>query len=143
MGLPPLPGPGRYPMPLNEPGFYLLLLLLGTFGLILFLLHRLYPGRQRALDGFFEAASVDLAFLIVGLGILLALVGVDGHGNRTDLALYHVIVSGYWFSFSIPVVTVGISVEDRSRGTVQWKLPSLLAAGALFAVLFGYYFAIA
>lgn len=141
MGLPPWPGPGRYPMPLNDPGFFLLLLLLGTFATILVLLYRLYPGRQRALDGFFEAASIDLGFLIFGLALLLLLSGVDGHGNRTDLALYQVIVKGYWFTFSIPVVTVGTSVQDRSRGTVRWKLPSLLASGALFGGLFAFYFA--
>lgn len=143
MGLPPWPGPGRYALSLNQPGFYLLVLLLGTFGLILFLLDRIYPGRKRALDGFFEAASIDLAFLIVGFALVLLLAVVDAHGNRTAYALYRVVLNGYWYTFSIPVVTVGTSVEDRSRGTVRWKVPSLAASMVLFAILFAYYWSAA
>jgi hypothetical protein len=143
MGWPPFPGPGHYPLTLATPGFALLLLLLGTFGTILFLLHRIYPGRQRALDGFFEAASIDLGFLIFGFVLVVALVASDAHANRTSVALYRTVLDGYWYTFSIPVVTVATSVEDRSRGSVRWKVPSLLASALLFGALFAFYFATA
>ena len=143
MGLPPFPGHGRFALTLNTPGFAILLLLLGTFAVILFLLHRIYPGRQRALDGYFEAASIDLAFLLFGFVLVVALVVSNAHGNRTSVALYRVIIEGYWYTFSIPVVTVATSVEDRSRGSVRWKLPSLLASGLLFVGLFAFYYATA
>jgi hypothetical protein len=143
MAFPPFPGPGHYALRLNAPGFYLLLLLLLTFAAILFLLHRNYPGRRRAVEGFFDAAAIDMAFLLAGLTIVLALVIGDPHANRTSFALYNVVISGYWFTFSIPIVTVGASVEDRSRGSIAWKLPSLLAAGLLFLALFTYYYVIA
>jgi hypothetical protein len=143
VAFPPFPGPGHYALRLNEPGFYLLLLLLLTFASILFLLHRRYPGRRRAVEGFFDAAAIDLAFLLVGLGLVLALVLGDPQGNRTSVALYNVVISGYWFTFSIPLVTVGVSVEDRSRGSIAWKLPSLLAAVGLFLALFAYYYTVA
>ncbi|HTT26587.1 MAG TPA: hypothetical protein VMH90_06490 [Thermoplasmata archaeon] len=141
--LPPFPGPGHYALHLNAPGFYLLLLLLLTFAGILFLLHRNYPGRRRAVEGFFDAAAIDMAFLLAGLALVLALVVLDPRANRTSLALYNVVIDGYWFTFSIPIVTVGTSVEDRSRGSIAWKLPSLAASGALFLGLFAYYYTIA
>lgn len=140
MALPPWPGSGPYALTLDAPGLYLLGLLLLTFATILVLLHRLYPGRQRAVDGFFEAASIDLAFLIVGLALVLALALSDPHGNRTSVALYRVVTLGYWYTFSIPVVTIGTSIEDRTRGAIAWKLPSLLASGALFGALFVFYY---
>ena len=59
MALPPFPGTGHYILGLNAPGFYLLLLLLLTFTTILFLLHRKYPGRRRAVEGFYDAAAID------------------------------------------------------------------------------------
>jgi hypothetical protein len=143
VSFPPFPGSGPFRLALNAPGFYLLLLLLLTFAAILYLLHRSYPGRRRAVEGFFDAAAIDMAFLVAGLVLVLALVIGDPRGNRTSLALYEVVISGYWFTFSIPIVTVGASVEDRSRGSIPWKIPSLIAAGLLFIGLFSYYYVIA
>jgi hypothetical protein len=143
MAFPPFPGAGHFALRLNQPGFYLLILLLGTFIAILFLLHRTYPGRRRAVEGFFDAAAIDLAFLLAGLILVLALVVADPHANRTSLALYNVVIGGYWFTFSIPIVTVGASVEDRSRGSIAWKLPSFLAAAVLFLGLFAFYYTVA
>ncbi len=134
------PGPGRYALSLDTPGFYLLLLLLGTFGLMLILLRRAYPGRKRGIEGFFEVASIDLGFLVSGLVLVVALVLAEPHANRTGLALYEVVIGGYWFSFSIPIVTVGTSVHRRSRGGVPWMVPSLAVAAALFVGLFAFYF---
>lgn len=134
------PGPGRYPLALASPGFYLLLALLATFGLMLFLLHRQHPGRRRGIEGYFEAASIDLAFLLVGLGLVLALAFRDPHGNRTASALFSVVIGGYWYTFAIPVVTVGASIHKRTRGGVPWLVPSLVVAVGLFFALFAYYF---
>jgi hypothetical protein len=140
VGWPPSPGTGPYPLPLAAPAFYVLVLLLAAFLAMLWFLHRFYPQRKRALQGFFEAAGIDLAFLILGVVVVVGVAAHDPSGNRTSRALYDVVLSGYWLTFSIPVVTVGSSVEARSRGSAAWMLPSLLACGVLFLVLFGYYF---
>lgn len=141
MGLPAFPGPGKYSLALDTPGFLLLVVVLFLFGGMLFLLHRQYPGRKRGLEGYFEAAGIDLAFLVSGFVVAVALALHDPFGNRTSRAIFEVVVGGYWFSFSIPVVTVGSSVEGRSRGKIPWRIPSVLVAVAMFGVLFAYYFA--
>ena len=142
MGWPPSPGPGPYPLPLNVPAFYVLVLLLGSFIAMLWVLQDRYPHRKRALEGFFEAAGVDLAFLVASVVLVLAVSLHDpSGGNRTSRALYLVVLSGYWLTFSIPVVTVGSSVEGRSRGSAAWLVPSVIVCGILFFLLFGYYFA--
>jgi hypothetical protein len=128
-------------MPLATPGFYLLTLLLLTFAGMLWILRYRHPGRRRGLEGFFEGATVDLGFLIFGFALVVALVILDAPGNRTALALYEVVVGGYWFTFSIPIVTVSSSIHQRSRGGIPWLIPSLLVATALFAGLFGFYYA--
>jgi hypothetical protein len=140
MGLPAFPGPGGYVISLDTPGFFVLVTLLFLFGGMLVLLHRRYPGRKRGLEGYFEAAGIDLAFLVSGCAVAVLLALHDPSGNRTSRALYDVIVGGYWFSFSIPVVTVGSSVEGRSRGKIPWRIPSVLVAVGMFGVLFAYYF---
>lgn len=142
MAFPPWPGPGHHPLTFATPGFYLLILLLFTFGAMLWLLNHHHPGRKRGLDGFLQAAAIDLAFLAFGLVLVMALVLGDSPGNRTAAALYEVVVGGYWFTFSIPIVTVGTSIEERSRGSIGWRLPSILVSGGLFGVLFVYYYAI-
>ncbi|MCI4325251.1 MAG: hypothetical protein L3K00_05150 [Thermoplasmata archaeon] len=140
MGWPPSPGTGPYPVNLNVPAFYVLVGLLGLFVLLLWWVHEQYPGRKRILEGFFEAAGIDLAFLAFGVVLVVALASHDPSGNRTSVALYHVVLSGYWLTFSIPVVTIGSSVESRSRGVAAWMIPSLAACALLFLLLFGYYF---
>jgi hypothetical protein len=135
-----MPGPGRYALPLATPGFYLLLALLATFGLMLLLLRHQHPRRRRGVEGYFEAASIDLGFLLSGLLLVVSLSTGDPHGNRTSEALYNVVIGGYWFTFSIPIVTVGASIHKRTRGGVPWLLPSVVAAVALFFVLFAYDF---
>ncbi len=135
-----LPGPGRYALPLDTPGFFLLLLLLATFGLMLVLLHQQRRARRRGLEGYFEAASIDLAFLLSGLGLVVALALVDPFGNRTARGLYDVVIGGYWFTFSIPIVTVGASIHKRSRGGIPWLVPSVTVAAGLFFGLFAFYF---
>jgi glycerol uptake facilitator-like aquaporin len=140
VGWPPSPGSGPYPLPLNTPGFYVLVLLLAAFVGMLWVLQHYYPARKRALQGFFEAAGIDLAFLVLGVLVVVGVAAHDPSGNRTSRALYDVVLSGYWLTFSIPVVTVGSSVEARSRGSAAWMIPSLAACGVLFLILFGYYF---
>jgi glycerol uptake facilitator-like aquaporin len=140
VGWPASPGSGPYPLPLNVPAFYVLVLLLGAFVAMLWVLHHYYPYRKRALQGFFDAAGIDLAFLVLGVVVVVGVAAHDPSGNRTSRALYDVVLSGYWLTFSIPLVTVGSSVEARSRGSAAWMIPSVLACGVLFLLLFGYYF---
>jgi hypothetical protein len=141
MAWPASPGPGSYVLTLATPAFYVLAGTLFLFTLMLWVLHRQYPGRKRGLEGYFEAAGVDLAFLSFGLALVAVLAWKDPHGNRTAFALYRVVLSGYWLTFAIPVVTVGSSVDSRSRGAIPWRLPSILVAAGMFAVFFAYFFA--
>ena len=141
MGLPAAPGPGSFDLPLATPSFYVLVGLLFVFVAMLWALRRMYPGRKRGLEGYFEAAGIDLAFLIVGVSVVAALAIHDPHGNRTSFALYRVVLGGLWLTFAIPVVTVGSSVQSRSRGKIPWLVPAVIVAVAMFGVLFAYYFA--
>jgi hypothetical protein len=140
MGWPASPGDGPYPVSLDVGAFFLLVALLALFVVLLWWVHQQYPRRKRVLEGFFEAAGVDLAFLAFGVVLVVGLAVHDPSGNRTSAALYRVVVSGYWLTFAIPVVTVGSSVESRSRGAAAWLIPSLIACGVLFFVLFGYFY---
>ncbi len=140
MTWPPPPGPGVYPLPLDTAPFYVLVAVFGLFLLMLAYLLRSHPRAQRGLDGFLEAASVDITFLGFSLALLVGLVWHDPEGNRTAYALYSVILRGYWLALSIPIVTVGSSVHNRSRGAIPWLVPSVAIAGALFVVFFGIYF---
>jgi hypothetical protein len=141
MGWPADPGRGAYGLPLDTTAFYVLAASLFVFIGMLWILHVRYPGRKRGLEGYVEAAGITLVFLSSGLALVVALAMHDPHGNRTSFALYQVVLSGYWFSFAIPVVTVGSSVESRSRGRIPWLVPSMCVALAMFGVLFAYYFA--
>jgi hypothetical protein len=140
MGWPPSPGKGPNALSLAVPAFYVLVALLALFVVVLWWVHQQYPRRKRILEGFFEAAGIDLGFLSFGLVLVVAVSLHDPSGNRTSAALYHVILSGYWLTFSIPVVTIGSSVETRSRGSAAWTLPSLVACAILFFALFAYYY---
>ena len=141
MGLPSGPGPGPYNLTLATPAFYLLVGVLVVFVGMLWLLLQKHPRGRRGLEGFLEAAGVDLAFLTLGVVLVVALATRDPHGNRTARALYEVVLGGFWLSFSIPVVTVGSAVHHRSRGGIAWKIPSILAAALLVLVCFAYYYA--
>ena len=140
MEWPPAPGPGPYALPLDTAGFYVLVAILGLFVAMLWLLRRSHPRAQRAFEGYLEAASVDIAFLVFSLVLIVSLSVRDPYGNRTALALYQVVMTGYWLAFAIPIVTVGSSVHSRSRGTIAWLIPSLAVAIGLFAGFFALYF---
>ncbi len=140
MALPPFPGRGSHAITLETPAFYVLVILLGLFGLMLWYLSTRYPNHRRGFEGYFEAAGIDLVFLIFGVMLTAILVMEDPRANATSLALYRVILGGYWLTFAIPMVTVASSIEARSRGRIAWLIPSILLAGLLFAALFLYYF---
>jgi hypothetical protein len=135
------PGPGPHDLPLATPAFYVLATSLGLFVLMLFLLLHYYPKRKLGLEGYLDAAGVSLGFLVFGVILVVALATHDPHGNGTAYALYETILTGYWLAFAIPVVTVGSSVQARSRGTIKWMLPSMGIAVAMFFGLFAYYYA--
>ncbi len=108
--------------------------------LALFFLLRAHTSSRRAVAGFLEATAVDIAFLVFGLFLVLFLVEAYPTGNRLAWALAQVVLTGYWLTFSIPVVTVGLSVHSRTGGRVRWGGPSLLFALMLFLGIFGYWF---
>ena len=140
MAFPTWPGRGIHALTLETPAFYVLVILLGLFAAMLWYLWQAYPNHQRGFEGYFEAAGIDLAFLLFGVALIVGLVMRDPHGNQTSWALYHVILGGYWLTFAIPMVTVASSIEGRSRGRIAWLVPSILIAGLLFVALFLYYF---
>ena len=141
MALPSAPGPGPYDLTLATPSFYILAAVLAIFVLMLWVLRQRHPRGRRGLEGFLEAAGVDLAFLVLALALVVTLVARDPHGNRTAVALYEVVLGGVWLTFAIPIVTVGSAVHHRSRGGIAWLLPSVLVAMLLFVVCFAYYYA--
>jgi hypothetical protein len=139
-GLPPLPAAGRIPLPLSTAPFYILIGLIALFALMRWYLAHAYPDRKRAMEGYFEAAGIDLVFLFFAVG-LVAFLGLEyPDGNRSAWALTEVVLNGYWLTFAIPMVTVASSVESRSRGRIPWRLPSVLLSIAMFGALFAYYF---
>jgi len=137
------PGPGLHHLSLATAAFYLLAATLGLFVLMLFVLRHLYPNRKRALEGYLEAAGVSLGFLVFGLFLVVLLATRDPNGNTTAYALYETILTGYWLAFAIPVVTVGSSVQARSRGSIRWLIPSMAIAVAMFFGIFAYYYSVA
>jgi hypothetical protein len=139
VSLPP-PGPGSIPLSLTTPPFYLLLASLGLFVAMLFVLRAYYPNRRRGFEGYFEAAGVSLGFLVFGVLLVVTLALEDPEGNPTSYSLYETILTGYWLALAIPVVTVGSSVQARSRGAIRWLVPSIVVAVAMFFVLFAYYY---
>jgi len=138
---PPLPGPGSATLSLATPSFYLLVASLGLFVAMLLVLRAYYPNRRRGFEGYLEAAGVSLAFLVFGVVLVVTLALQDPEGDPTSYALYETILTGYWLAFAIPVVTVGSSVQARSRGAIRWLVPSILVAVAMFFALFAYYYA--
>jgi hypothetical protein len=134
------PGPGSVSLSLATPSFYLLVATLALFIVMLFVLHAYYPNRKRGFEGYLEAAGVSLAFLVFGVALVVALAWHDPKGNSTSFALYETILTGYWLAFSIPVVTVGSSVQARSRGAIRWMVPSIVVAALMFLAIFAYYY---
>jgi hypothetical protein len=135
------PGPGPYPLPLDSAPFYFLVAVLGLFVLMLLVLRTYYPNRKRGFEGYLEAAGVSLAFLVFAVVFVVVIAMQDPRGNSTSYAFYETILSGYWLAFAIPVVTVGSSVQARSRGSIRWVIPSILVAIAMFFAIFVYYYA--
>ena len=137
------PGPGTHALTLATPAFYVLAGTLGLFVVMLFLLRHFYPSRKRGLEGYLDAAGESLAFLVFGIVLVVVLVMRDPRGNDTAFSLYETILTGYWLAFAIPVVTVGSSVQARSRGAIRWLVPSLVIAVAMFFAVFAYYYSAA
>jgi hypothetical protein len=137
------PGPGSHPLTLSTPAFYVLAATFALFVLMLFVLWHYHPNRKRGFEGYVDAAGVSLGFLAFGVLLVVLLATRDPHGNDTAYALYETILTGYWLAFAIPVVTVGSSVQARSRGAIRWLLPSMLIAVAMFFGIFAYYFSMA
>lgn len=137
------PGPGPIPLSLSTTSFYVLSASLGLFVVMLFVLRSYYPNRRRGFEGYLDAAGVSLAFLVFAVVLVVTVVMHDPDGNGTSYALYETILSGYWLAFAIPVVTVGSSVQARSRGSIRWLIPSIVVALLMFFVLFGYYYSAA
>lgn len=134
------PGPGPIPLPLNTTPFYLLLGSLALFILMLLVLHAYYPNRKRGFEGYLEAAGVSLAFLVFAVVLVVMISTHDPDGNQTSYAFYETILTGYWLAFSIPVVTVGSSVQARTRGAIRWLAPSIALTIVMFFVVFAYYY---
>src|ERR1700730_15906114 len=98
MGWPTTPGHGPYEITLSNPAFYLLATVLAVFVAMLLVLRRLYPNRKRGMEGYLEAAGIDLAFLVFAVVLVVALAWKDPSGNRSSFALYRVILGGYWLT---------------------------------------------
>ncbi len=135
-----LPGPGPFALSLATPAFYVLGGTLVLFVAMLFVLRAHHPNRKRGLEGYLEAAGVSLGFLVFSVGLVVALAVRDPRGNRTAYALFDAVLSGYWLAVAIPVVTVGSSVQARSRGAIRWLVPSIAVAAAGFVGVVVYYY---
>jgi hypothetical protein len=139
VGLAP-PGPGPYALSLGTAAFALLGISLFLFVLMFLVLRNYHPNGKRGLEGYLDAAGVSLTFLVFALVLVVAIAAHDPEGNKTSYALYRTVLTGYWLAFAIPVVTVGSSVQARSRGAIRWLIPSMLIAGMMFGALFAYYY---
>jgi hypothetical protein len=140
LGAPAWPGPGRYPLPLGTWAFAILVAVLGPFLVMYVLLRIRHPSGRRWVQGYLDAAGVDIAFLVASVLALVWLRFHDPMGNRSSFAIYDTILSGSWLTFAIPIVTVGSSVHSRTRGGVPWRIPSIVLAVAIFAAVFAYYY---
>lgn len=138
--IPAPPGPGPTALTLATPSFYLLLASFGLFLVMLLVLRAYHPNRRLGFEGYLEAAGVSIAFLLFGVILVVVLALRYPEGNSTSYALYETVLTGYWLAFAIPVVTVGSSVQARSRGTIRWLIPSILVALGMFFALFAYYY---
>ena len=134
------PGPGPDSLSLAVPSFYALVGTLAAFVAMLLVLRTAHPQRKRGLEGYLEAAGVSLGFLVFAVVLVVALAVHDPSGDRTSFALFETVLTGYWLAVAIPIVTVGSSVEARSRGAIRWALPSIGVAVLMFGALFAYYY---
>ena len=139
---PSAPGTGSVSLSLATPAFYVLVGTLGLFIVMLLVLRTYYPNRKRGFEGYLDAAGVSLAFLVFSVALVVYLAVRDPSGDTTSGALFETVLSGYWLAFAIPVVTVGSSVQARSRGSIRWMVPSVGLAILMFFGLFAYYYAI-
>ena len=127
---------------LATPAFYVLVGTLGLFIVMLLALRTYYLNRKRGFEGYLDAAGVSLAFLVFSVALVVTLAVRDPYGDTTSGALFQTVLSGYWLAFAIPVVTVGSSVQARSRGSIRWMWPSVGLAILMFFALFAYYYAV-
>ncbi len=134
------PGTGTIPLRVFDPSFYVLIGTLAAFVLMWFVLRAAHPKRKRVLEGYMEAAGVSLVFLCVSVGLVVYLAVAFPSGNQTSFALFETVLSGYWLAVSLPIVTVGSSVQARSRGAIRWFLPSIGVSLAVFVGVFLYYY---
>ncbi|MFZ0699717.1 MAG: hypothetical protein WAN74_05975 [Thermoplasmata archaeon] len=79
------PGAGPYNLSLATPAFYLLAAILGIFVGMLFVLRHFYPNRRTGLEGYLDAAGVSLAFLVLGVILVVVLAMRYPQGNRDRL----------------------------------------------------------
>ncbi len=134
------PGPGTFRLGLASPSFYVLAGTLVAFVVMWAALRTWHPRRRRAVEGYLEAAGVSLVYLVFSVGLVIALAVYYPSGNRTSFALFETILSGYWLAGALPIVTVGSSVQARSRRSIRWLLPSIGVSTVLFFALFLYYY---
>lgn len=130
-------GGADHAIQLNTPAFWVLVGVLALF-VVMFLVLRAKTRSRRALEGFFEATEVDMAFLLSCVLLLVYLAFRFPTGNAMAYAVAQVILQGYWLTFAIPIVTVGSSVHANSRGAVNWRVPSVAVAGVLFVAIFAW-----
>ncbi len=142
MPLPPSngAGPPQYAIQLDTPAFYILIAVLILFLLVLFAL-RARTASKRALDGFVEATGVDIAFIAFSILLVVYLALRFPDGNREAWTVAEVILGGYWLTFAIPIVTIGNTVHQKTRGAVAWRGSSIGVALVLFVVIFSLYWA--
>ncbi len=136
------PGSGSLPLNLDTPAFFALIGTLVLFVAMLLVLRTYYPNRKRGFEGYLDAAGVSLAFLVFSVALVVVLAVDYPYGNRTAWAFFETVLEGYWLAFAIPVVTVGSSIQARSRGAIRWLLPSVGIAVLMFFVMAAYYFAV-
>ena len=134
------PGPGTEALTLATPAFYVLVGTLVLFLGMLIALRIYHPDHKRGLEGFRDAAGVSLGFLVFAVLLVVLLVTRDPRANPTAWALYETILTGYWLAFAFPVVTVGSSVQARSRGAIRWLIPSIGLSVLMFFAIFAYYY---
>jgi hypothetical protein len=137
---PSWPGPGGFQLTLASFAFGVLVSVLVLPALLYLALRWRHPKGKRWVQGYLEAAGVNLLFLLAAVLIVLGLYFGDPSGNRTSFAIYLTVLDGYWLAFAIPIVTVGTSVHSKTRGGVPWRLPSVVVSLAIFVVIFAYYY---
>ncbi len=114
--------------------FIILLAVLGLF-LAMFFYLRMQTASKRALQGFIEATSVDIIFILGSILLVLYLALRYPSGNFYAYWVTQVILNGVWLTFAIPIVTVGNSVHHTTRGALEWRGSSIGVAIALFPII--------